>query len=267
MNLFKAVTMSLYLKNEIGVAYDRESAGNFDYSNSRVIFLHGLLSGKKTGTCTSLPVLCAAIGRRLGYPIKLVQAKRHIFCRWDDGTEKFNLEICCPGADSPSDEYYQKGKYKLEPIELTRNVYLKSLTAVEELALFMASRAACLSDNKRFTEAQIARAWECHLMPSQTTSYLVLLSLADHNLRLAARRETKIAGQSITYGVPVNYSGKESFFIWKLPRKNTISPSKSLSDPDLAERLYQRSRRKKQLHSLYPNPTPVVPQPNLTGQR
>ena len=49
-------------------------------------FIHGALFGPG-GTCATLPVIYTAIGRRLGYPLKLVKGWspkwEHLFCRWD----------------------------------------------------------------------------------------------------------------------------------------------------------------------------------------
>ena len=51
-----------------------------DFSDSRDLFIHGILDGPG-GTCASMPVLTVAVGRRLGYPVKLVQAPGHLFAR------------------------------------------------------------------------------------------------------------------------------------------------------------------------------------------
>ena len=42
-----------------------------DFSDSRDLFIHGILDGPG-GTCSSMPVIYTAVGRRLGYPMKLV---------------------------------------------------------------------------------------------------------------------------------------------------------------------------------------------------
>ena len=36
------------------------------------------------GTCVTMPILYIAIGRRLGYPLYLVQAREHFFVRWEE---------------------------------------------------------------------------------------------------------------------------------------------------------------------------------------
>src|SRR5262245_61608540 len=52
-----------------------------DFSASRDLFIHGIIDGPG-GTCCSMPVLYVAVGRRLGYPLKLVQTRGHLFFRW-----------------------------------------------------------------------------------------------------------------------------------------------------------------------------------------
>jgi hypothetical protein len=62
----KLASMAIFLKRAIGIRYQPTAIGNFDFIDSRDDMLHGLLT-RKLGTCSSLPVLCVAIGRRLGY--------------------------------------------------------------------------------------------------------------------------------------------------------------------------------------------------------
>ncbi len=40
-----------------------------------------MIADDNGGTCVSMPVLYTAVARRLGYPVKLVLAKGHAFCR------------------------------------------------------------------------------------------------------------------------------------------------------------------------------------------
>ena len=88
--------MTVVVQEDFKVRYNpaRANASGADsaidgfFQNSRDIFLHGLLSGERTGTCSSMPVLYAALGRRLGYPLKLVTTKGHLFVRWDSATER-----------------------------------------------------------------------------------------------------------------------------------------------------------------------------------
>lgn len=49
------------------------------FRNGADVFLQGLLSDRKMGTCSSMPVLYVAVARRLGYPVHLVATKGHSF--------------------------------------------------------------------------------------------------------------------------------------------------------------------------------------------
>lgn len=80
------------LQEDCGVRYNPDRIYEPDFRDSRDMFLHGMLPGANGGTCASMPVMYVAIGRRLGYPMKLVATREHLFCRWDDGKERFNIE-------------------------------------------------------------------------------------------------------------------------------------------------------------------------------
>lgn len=165
INLFKIVNMVLTLKNHIGVDYNQEIMEKAKFDDSRDFFLHGCLDGKKEGGCVSIPTLCVAIGRRLGYPLKLVLTREHVFFRWDDGKEVFNMEACCPGCDNHPDEYYVHWPNELKDIDLEMNGYLKSLTAAEELGLFLEMRGHCLYDDGNIADAQVMYSYAYKLMP------------------------------------------------------------------------------------------------------
>ena len=75
--------MITVLMLDLGVRYHPERIRNVDFARPEDLFLHGLVEGDG-GTCCSLPVLYVAIGRRLGYPLKLVEGPEHLFLRWDD---------------------------------------------------------------------------------------------------------------------------------------------------------------------------------------
>ena len=69
-----------------------------------------------TASVKLLLTLQVPVGRRLRYPLKLVVTKAHVFVRWDDGRERFNIETAGNGgADSYSDEYYRSWPEKWLP--------------------------------------------------------------------------------------------------------------------------------------------------------
>lgn len=269
--VFRAVNLVLTLKNDLNVHYNQAAMKHWDFSDSRDIFIHGLLDGKRAGTCTSIPVLCVAIGRRLGYPLKLVYVKQHTFFRWDDDMEQFNIEACCPGVDIRDDEYYKKWPHEIREGDLYHGHLLKSLTSAEELSFFMLNRGNSLRDMDRLAEAQIAYAEACRLLPDDPIYLMTLLSLVDHQLDMVAIKESKATGQPGDYAVPINFKGKESYFVWKQhtdrpPERKSPEMNKSTRRPQIdideltrrAERA-SAARRKQMQGSFLPESQSLVP--------
>jgi len=134
---------------------DKPEAGEAFFADSRDLFLHGLVSEPHLGTCSSLPVLYVAVGRRLGYPLKLVTARAHLFLRWEspDGKQRFNVEGTNGGMSSHEDDYYRTFPMPITEEDVRSGQYLESLSPVEELAEFMCTRGLCLQVNRRHDEA------------------------------------------------------------------------------------------------------------------
>ncbi len=155
------------LQEDLGVKYNMTAKDNFDFKDSSVAFIHGMIPapGQTTaqtpgGTCASMPVLYTAVGRRLGYPLKLVTTKAHLFVRWDGKDnpnpawrERLNIEGAGHGFSSFDDNYYKTWPHKVTEAEVQANGWLVSLTPKEELAEFLASRGHCLLDNGHPKEA------------------------------------------------------------------------------------------------------------------
>ena len=134
------------------------------YTNASMVFLNGLLSEKRVGTCVSMPVLYTAVARRLGYPVFLAMSKGHLFCRWDSPEERFNVEGTGVGGMTPyPDKFYHTFPNRLFDWELEHENYLKSLTPAEELALFLKTRAVCLAVHQRHGEGLVALAQAARL--------------------------------------------------------------------------------------------------------
>ena len=162
---FRVLLLISVLQKDFGVHYNDRGDRNCDFSDSRNAFLHGMIDDTNGGTCASMPVMYVAVGRRLGYPMSLVLAKTYIFARWDDGTERFNIEGTNPRFDDHPDSYYREWPYPISDAELKQGWYLKPLTPADELAVFLQNRAYCLMDNGRFKEAQLAFARSYQLAP------------------------------------------------------------------------------------------------------
>jgi len=145
--------------------------GRFNFDDSRVAFIHGMIpapgqspADTPGGTCASMPVMITAVGRRLGYPLKLVTTKGHVFVRWEGEDhsspawrQRFNIEGT-NGFSSHPDDYYKTWPFKLTEQQVRANGYLLSLTPMEEFAMFLASRGHCGEDNKQ--PAFAARCYE-----------------------------------------------------------------------------------------------------------
>lgn len=185
--VYCVLVMITVLQRDIGVCYNpaRVRDPKFqdpncfdpDFTDSRDLFINGLISGPDLpaatgGTCSSMPVLYAAIGRRLGYPIKLVEVPGHLLARWDDPDgsfcgirDRFNIEASGKGFASFPDEYYLTWPKPWRDIDKDCGKYLKSMTRRQELAAFLATRSCCLSDNGRFRDAVQSIMWASQLCP------------------------------------------------------------------------------------------------------
>ena len=182
---FRMVLLNTLLKKYLGVSYNpdritqpslQDAQDTSFYSDSRDIFLHGLVTGKKRGTCASMPVLFIAIGRRMGYPLKLVPAAAHYFIRWEspEGKERINIEVAGEGIDFFPDEYYKKWPFPIPDDVLKEGWFLKSLTPQEEVAEFLGLRGACLLESKRYIEAEIAFAHSRYLKPKSLSNRTIV---------------------------------------------------------------------------------------------
>jgi len=150
---FRMLMLITVLQQDLGVHYNMERVRQIDFRRSQDLFIHGLTGNDNGGTCVSMPVVYTAVARRLGYPVKLVLTKAHVFCRWDAPTDRFNIEATNAGMNSFPDEYYLAWPEKVSEAEARKNRYLVSLTPAEELASFLASRGHCLIDLGRTKEA------------------------------------------------------------------------------------------------------------------
>ncbi len=153
------------LQRDLGVYSDDKLNDDPNFSNSEDLFIHGILRGKG-GTCSSLPTLYSAVGRRLGYPLKLVKTGHHCFARWDHPSgERFNIECTVLGLDTPTDESYQVGPTFAPPDVIQAGGFYKSKTPRQELGGFLIQRAYCLLHNDRHREAVEACVGACVAAP------------------------------------------------------------------------------------------------------
>lgn len=171
-NWLRTEMLAQVLQEDCGIHYNMERIRNIDFRNAKDLFIHGMIGDPNGGTCASMPVLYTAVGRRLGYPLKLVTTRGHVFVRWDDGRERFNIETTSNGGtDSYPDEHYREWPEKLTDAEVKRGHYLVSLSPAEELATSLAARGHCLLDNGHPKEAFDAYS-AAHRLAPETPVYL-----------------------------------------------------------------------------------------------
>jgi len=165
LGYYRMMMLGTVLVQDLGIQYNPELAlpqldGKIptlgQTANSKDVFIHGLLAGNHFGTCASMPVLVATIGRRLGYPVDLAGAKYHLYVRYEDYNGKhFNVEPTVTEAFlTPADEDYKSGQFKTTDEELKGGGLLRPLSNREVLSYFLNTRAICLGDAKRYDEAR-----------------------------------------------------------------------------------------------------------------
>jgi RHS repeat-associated protein len=162
---YRCLALVTVLQRDLGVRYNPAKAADgvpFDAADS---FIHGIVQGGG-GTCATMPVVYAAVGRRLGYPVRLVKTRRHLFARWDDPRgERLNIEGTNKGLSCPPDDHYRTGSFRFDPALERPFGYLVSMTPRMELATFLAGRGRLLFELSRYGGAADAFAWASALVP------------------------------------------------------------------------------------------------------
>lgn len=113
-----------------------------------------------------MPVLFIAIGRRLGYPLKLVKTVSHYFVRWDTPEECFNIEVSgLQGFDCYPDDHYRTWPFPVSPQKEAEHCLLTSLTPRREMAAFMFERGFVWHGVGAYREATDSFIWAQVLEP------------------------------------------------------------------------------------------------------
>jgi hypothetical protein len=160
-------------------------------------FIHGVIQGNG-GTCASMPVVYAAVGRRLGYPIKLVSVQSgnndgHGFCRWEGEGERFNIEGTA-GLNTPPDDYYRRGRFEMTAEQERLGCYLLSKTPRMELSRFVAERAYHWEDAGNLRRCVEGLAWAVSLHPKN--------ALLENTLKLKTNEWIRWANDRKPSGFP-----------------------------------------------------------------
>lgn len=163
LNYFRSLCLVTVLERDLGMTYNpaRREGGPYE---SPDLFIHGILEGEG-GTCASLPVVVAAVGRRLGYPIRLVSAFSHTFARWESEDERFNIESHGIGMNCYPDDYYRHEKRQMTPEQERDCCCLQSKTPRHELAMFLTDRASIWTLAGAHCKATKCLGWAFTLHP------------------------------------------------------------------------------------------------------
>ena len=146
--------LTTVLQQDFGLRYDPAMKATLGkegtpedtfFDDARHVFLPGLTE-QQLGTCSSMPVLYAAVARRLGYPVRLAEAAEHLYLQWvnEDGSH-FNIEATSEGGlnERPDDDYRQ-WPHPVSPEQAARYHYFEPLSARDEFAMFLGDRSLVL---------------------------------------------------------------------------------------------------------------------------
>jgi hypothetical protein len=212
------------------------------------------------GNCVSLPVAYAAVGRRLGYPVKLVCSKEHVFCRWE-GTdqanpawrERFNFDGAGDGFSIDPDEFYLSWPRKTRLDQVVLHDWLKSLTPQQELSLFLMTRGHILRDVKKdYDNAQVAYADAVRYWPTSRKPLYHLTEMVEEHWKV------EMAAHPDIYPKPA----QQASAFGDLP-----SRAKSVRDPladiEMINEINRRNMQRMMQPPLPPMASPYGPRPGV----
>lgn len=160
------------------------------FHDSRDVFIHGLLTHKRCGTCSSMPVLLTAMAQRLRYPVYLSTAKGHLIAIWDDGKgDRFNIGYAGKGITFDSDDFYRKWPKPISDEEYRSGLYLRSFSNNEALAIFLSIRAMSCLEHRRYDEATASAQYACALRPRDTWLPGLLVSIQMQQNQVIAQQK------------------------------------------------------------------------------
>ena len=172
---YRMMMLVTVLQQDFGTFYNPERAlpqlrgerepNDVFFADTKDVFLHGLLSGKHLGTCSSLPVLFVAVAQRLGYPVTLAAATGHFYVRYEDGGEHLNIEATSVGFSTYPDEHYRHWPFPLSDEDARIYGLLRPMSKQQTLGSFLTIRANTLTSMRRFDEAAEAWAQAARLLP------------------------------------------------------------------------------------------------------
>jgi hypothetical protein len=232
---YRMLILVTVLQQDFGVHYNLERINDIDFTRCQDLFLHGMVGSSNGGTCVSMPVLYTAVARRLGYPVYLVNAKEHLFCRWDAAGQRINVEGTNQGMNSFDDLHYRNWPHPTSTQEVESGRYLKSLTNAESFSAFLAARAHCFEDSGNRSDAAVCYSLAVkhsanHPMYRSFLSQLVRPKTIEDYPELLAQQERLRQEQERRSAAHRNASGPNNPFGFANPN-HTAPPQPSPFSP------------------------------------
>jgi hypothetical protein len=174
VNFVRLSVLFEHLDRGLGITYNeyQRDANQVLYTNPSQLFVNGVMDTRQ-GSCSSLAALYLALAWRLGWPVSLATAVSHLFCRYDDGRVRYNIEtsrIGTGGFAAPEDDEVKR-RDNLTPKAILSGSDLRAVTPRERLGLFVGMRARHLRDTGNLTEAEPAYLLARHLFPRNRCLY------------------------------------------------------------------------------------------------
>lgn len=148
----RIAAINTVLFRDMGFRYDtNDYMGKQQYNH----FISSVID-RRTGVCSSLPLLYIIVAERLNYPVYAVDAPHHTFCRYvytdEKGNEKYiNIEPTGGGGEVPDIIYIDDMDI---PLRAYRNgVYMRTLSKKEYIASLLNYNAATYMYQGRYDKA------------------------------------------------------------------------------------------------------------------
>ena len=239
---FRVQALVTHLQRDLGVRFHPGRIAEDAVYRPEDSFVYGVMQGEG-GTCASLPVVYAAVGRRMGYPLLLAETRSHLFCRWDarPWSECFNIEASGEGVSFFEDNHYRTGGYEMADEAVAACGYLQSLSPRGELASFLCQRAECWMQERNYGQAVTAFAWANELLPERW-QYGLLTGQALNEWRIAvqARLPSRLFPK-LDLGLPA----PQFFQLSRATEREMIAlrvTERFLNNPELERRWWQPLR-------------------------
>jgi hypothetical protein len=180
---FRMLFMAVTLQEDLGMTYNPErirEVGDFEpnetfFADARDVFIHGLIADdRRMGTCSSMPVLYVAVGRRLGYPLKLVPTQNHLFVRWESRGDSFNVDATGRGMNMYDDNHYRQWPMPISSEDEQTFGFLKSMKATDELTAFLGLRGHCFLAMGRMNDCVAMHEAALRYSPESRLQQLIL---------------------------------------------------------------------------------------------